>query len=52
MPGKLVIDGRNALDPQAVRAAGFAFEGIGRGAGREAAPGPLEPEGVGSGTAP
>jgi UDPglucose 6-dehydrogenase len=26
----LVIDGRNLLDPQAVRAAGFAYEGIGR----------------------
>jgi UDPglucose 6-dehydrogenase len=26
----LVIDGRNHLDPQALRAAGFAYEGIGR----------------------
>jgi UDPglucose 6-dehydrogenase len=26
----LVIDGRNQLDPQAVRAAGFAYEGVGR----------------------
>jgi UDPglucose 6-dehydrogenase len=26
----LVIDGRNLLDPKAVRAAGFAYEGIGR----------------------
>jgi len=26
----LIIDGRNLLDPQAVRAAGFAYEGIGR----------------------
>jgi len=31
MSGKLVIDGRNALDPQAVRAAGLVYEGIGRG---------------------
>ena len=28
----LVIDGRNLLDPDAVRAAGFAYEGIGRAA--------------------
>jgi UDPglucose 6-dehydrogenase len=27
----LVIDGRNQLDPGAVRAAGFAYEGVGRG---------------------
>ena len=37
MVGRVVIDGRNALDQQAVRAAGFAFEGIGRGADRTAA---------------
>jgi len=30
MRGTLVIDGRNALDPQAVRAAGLTYEGIGR----------------------
>ena len=30
MGGKLVIDGRNSLDPQAVRAAGLTYEGIGR----------------------
>ncbi|MBV9796899.1 MAG: UDP-glucose/GDP-mannose dehydrogenase family protein [Solirubrobacterales bacterium] len=30
MPGRLVVDGRNFLDPDAVRAAGFAYEGIGR----------------------
>jgi UDPglucose 6-dehydrogenase len=47
MRGRLVIDGRNALDQQAVRAAGFAFEGIGRGAERPAA---REPESVGTGT--
>ena len=27
----LIIDGRNLLDPEAVRSAGFAYEGIGRG---------------------
>jgi UDPglucose 6-dehydrogenase len=27
----LVIDGRNLLDPQAARAAGFVYEGVGRG---------------------
>ncbi len=33
MRGKLVIDGRNALDPQTVRSAGLSYEGIGRGSG-------------------
>jgi len=31
MRGKLVIDGRNALDPAALHAAGLAYEGVGRG---------------------
>jgi UDPglucose 6-dehydrogenase len=31
MRGKVVIDGRNALDADAVRAAGLTYEGIGRG---------------------
>src|SRR5271165_1579263 len=30
MSGNVVIDGRNALDPDAVRAAGLVYEGIGR----------------------
>jgi UDP-glucose 6-dehydrogenase len=30
MAGNLVIDGRNALDPEAIRAAGLVYEGIGR----------------------
>jgi UDPglucose 6-dehydrogenase len=30
MSGKLVVDGRNALDPQAIRAAELIYEGIGR----------------------
>jgi UDPglucose 6-dehydrogenase len=30
MGGNLVVDGRNALDPVAVRAAGLVYEGIGR----------------------
>ena len=30
MAGTVLIDGRNALDPAAVRAAGLAYEGIGR----------------------
>ena len=30
MAGTVVIDGRNALDPRRVRAAGLAYEGIGR----------------------
>jgi UDPglucose 6-dehydrogenase len=31
MTGAVLIDGRNALDPEAVRAAGLLYEGIGRG---------------------
>jgi hypothetical protein len=31
MRGDVVIDGRNALDPEAVRAAGLRYEGVGRG---------------------
>jgi UDPglucose 6-dehydrogenase len=31
MSGRVVIDGRNALDRDAVRAAGLLYEGIGRG---------------------
>jgi UDPglucose 6-dehydrogenase len=30
MRGNLIVDGRNALDPAAVRAAGLAYEGVGR----------------------
>jgi UDPglucose 6-dehydrogenase len=30
MAGNVVIDGRNALDPHAIRAAGLIYEGIGR----------------------
>jgi UDPglucose 6-dehydrogenase len=30
MAGRLVVDGRNFVDPAAVEAAGFAYEGIGR----------------------
>jgi len=30
MSGTVVIDGRNALDPDVVRAAGLVYEGIGR----------------------
>jgi UDPglucose 6-dehydrogenase len=30
MAGQIVIDGRNCVDPAAVRAAGLAYEGIGR----------------------
>jgi len=38
--GRLIIDGRNLLDPVATLAAGFAYEGIGRP--RHASP--AEPE--------
>jgi UDPglucose 6-dehydrogenase len=34
MRGNLVIDGRNALDADAVRAAGLVYEGVGRGVRR------------------
>jgi UDPglucose 6-dehydrogenase len=30
MRGRVVIDGRNFVDREAVKAAGFAYEGIGR----------------------
>jgi UDPglucose 6-dehydrogenase len=30
MAGRLIVDGRNALDPEVVRAAGLDYEGIGR----------------------
>ncbi len=30
MSGRLVVDGRNALDPEAIRGAGLEYEGIGR----------------------
>ena len=30
MRGRLVVDGRNFLDPEAMRAAGFTYEGVGR----------------------
>ena len=30
MSGSVIIDGRNALDPAAVAAAGLTYEGIGR----------------------
>ena len=31
MANPLIVDGRNFLDADAVRAAGFTYEGIGRG---------------------
>jgi UDPglucose 6-dehydrogenase len=37
MANPLLIDGRNFLDPERLRAAGFAYEGIGRGGGARAA---------------
>ncbi|HLX21013.1 MAG TPA: UDP-glucose/GDP-mannose dehydrogenase family protein [Gaiellaceae bacterium] len=39
MARPLIIDGRNLLDPDATRAAGFAYEGIGRP--RHASPSPV-----------
>jgi UDPglucose 6-dehydrogenase len=45
MRNPLVIDGRNLLDPAEVRAAGFAYEGIGRvGSPLEMLPETSEPE--------
>jgi UDPglucose 6-dehydrogenase len=40
MARPLIVDGRNLLDPSAVRAAGFAYEGI----GRPVSPGDVLPE--------
>ena len=37
MARPLIVDGRNLLDPDGVRAAGFAYEGIGRPSGPFAA---------------
>ena len=34
MAGRLIVDGRNCLDPAKVTAAGLLYEGIGRAAGR------------------
>ena len=31
MRGRVIVDGRNLLDPDELRAQGFAYEGIGRG---------------------
>jgi UDPglucose 6-dehydrogenase len=45
MARPLIVDGRNLLDPAAVRAAGFAYEGIGRnGSSFETLPETAEPE--------
>jgi UDPglucose 6-dehydrogenase len=45
MARPLIIDGRNVLDPAATRAAGFAYEGIGRPSSPfEALPETAEPE--------
>ena len=30
MRNRVVVDGRNMLDPEALRSQGFAYEGIGR----------------------
>jgi UDPglucose 6-dehydrogenase len=40
MANPLLVDGRNLLDPAAVRAAGFVYEGIGRPAPPEEVPDP------------
>ena len=37
MTNPLLIDGRNFLDPERLRAAGFTYEGIGRGGAAETA---------------
>jgi UDPglucose 6-dehydrogenase len=45
MRNPLIVDGRNMLDPEAVRAAGFAYEAIGRASSvLEALPETAEPE--------
>jgi UDPglucose 6-dehydrogenase len=45
MARPLIVDGRNLLDPEAVRALGFAYEGIGRsGSQFDTLPETAEPE--------
>jgi len=45
MQRPLIVDGRNLLDPEQARAAGFTYEGIGRAASPLAAlPETEEPE--------
>jgi hypothetical protein len=45
MAQPLIIDGRNVLDPEETRSAGFAYEGVGRRSSPfEALPGVAEPE--------
>jgi UDPglucose 6-dehydrogenase len=34
MSGRLIVDGRNCVDPRGVSAAGLLYEGIGRSASR------------------
>jgi UDPglucose 6-dehydrogenase len=47
MATPLVIDGRNYLDPEKLRAAGFAYEGIGRpNGGGEALSNPNQADGT------
>jgi UDPglucose 6-dehydrogenase len=42
MRGNLLVDGRNALDPELVRAAGLIYEGVGRGGDSQtSAPAPV-----------
>jgi UDPglucose 6-dehydrogenase len=48
MANPLLIDGRNFLDPVKVRAAGFAYEGIGRPNGSGEAPSGAEKDGGGA----
>jgi UDPglucose 6-dehydrogenase len=43
----LIVDGRNLLDPAAVRALGFTYEGIGRPAAEAEAPAPAAEPGIG-----
>ena len=54
MSGNVVVDGRNALDADAVRAAGLAYEGVGRRPADEdvAAPAVREAEPASTGSGP
>ncbi len=51
MANPVLIDGRNFLDPEKLRAAGFAYEGIGRPNGGDGAPGDAQ-EGDGGASSP
>jgi UDPglucose 6-dehydrogenase len=47
MRGNVVVDLRNVFDPQALRAAGFAYHGIGRATAHQPIPAPMDEQPAG-----